>query len=90
MEKMIFENDELLIEYEEIAGKTHRGARDSLGGVAGMGPPIEPDETEVGGRITKVSLFDVDLTSHFDTDAMDIEDLWESIEKTFKNLLEDL
>jgi len=34
----------LLVEY--TYHKASRGARDSLGGIAGAGPPLEPDEPE--------------------------------------------
>ncbi|MCH8066948.1 MAG: hypothetical protein IIC69_00010 [Nanoarchaeota archaeon] len=90
-ETMEWENGELNVEYELVSGKTTRGARDSLGGVAGMGPPLEPDETEYGAEIVKVTLFDVDLTHHFKhIGPVDEDDLWEHVEKTFKELAEEL
>ena len=89
--RLEFENDELNVEYEIIAGKTTMGARDSLGGVPGAGPPLEPDETEYGAEIVKVTLFDVDLTHHFKhIGPVDVDELWEHVEKTFRELAEGL
>jgi len=90
-EFMDFENDELVVEYELIAGKTTRGARDSLGGVAGMGPPLEPDETEYGAEIVKVTLFGVDLTEKFKhIGPVDEESFYDEVYKTFKELMKQL
>jgi len=90
-EFMDFENDELVVEYELVAEKTTRGARDSLGGVAGMGPVLEPDETEYGASLVKVTLFDVDLTHKFThIGTVDEDDFYDEINKTFKELMEEL
>ena len=35
---------ELLVKFDYC--RAHKGARDSLGGVRGAGPPLEPDEPE--------------------------------------------
>jgi len=86
-ERMILENDEFFVEIEERGRKYHKGARDSLGGKAGMGPPLEPDEVEIGYSIKRVSLFDMDITSNFDTDMVsDEENLYEEIERSFKEM----
>lgn len=44
--KFTIERDEQDFEViaEVIFHRAHRGARDSLGGVRGAGPPLEPDE----------------------------------------------
>lgn len=58
---------DLLVELEEADSHTIYGARDSLGGRAGMGPPIEPDETQYSYSIKQVRLADVEITQFFDT-----------------------
>lgn len=88
IEKMKFDNDEIQVEYEEVGRNTSRGARDSLGGVAGMGPALEPDEVEIGYSLTKVELFGVDLTGEFDQDeAFDDEQIHEYVVSRFKEIL---
>ncbi len=88
-ETMIFENDELSVEYKIITGETIKGARDSLGGVAGMGPPLEPDETEYACQIAKVTFFDLDLTDKFSQDPMDEDVLYDHVCDTFKSLIQE-
>ena len=55
-----------------------RGARDSLGGIRGAGPPLEPDEPpEIEIVSTKLGSTEVELS---DTDRETIEhELWNEI-----------
>ena len=54
----------------ETHTRTTRGARDSLGGMAGMGPPIEPDYEDYRVEIEKVIIMGVDVTDSFDTSTL--------------------
>jgi len=54
--------EEIEIEVEYTAHRAHRGMRDSLGGKAGAGPPLEPDEDAY-----------VEIDEVFDKDGIDIE-----------------
>jgi len=56
---------EVNVEVEYTAHRAHRGARDSLGGKRGAGPPLEPDEPagiEIESVTDTVSGADVELT----------------------------
>ena len=63
----------LSVEFEYFHTQTIYGARDSLGGVPNMGPPIEPDELIYRYEVQKVSLYDVTL----DMDDLDLKEYYE-------------
>lgn len=68
MEKYELEDNSIEV-WVEWVSKTHYGRRDSLGGKAGMGPPIEPDEIESRAQIQKVVLMGIDITHNFDINS---------------------
>jgi hypothetical protein len=88
MEKYELEDNEIMV-WVEWASKTYRGARDSLGGKAGMGPPIEPDDIESAAQIQKVEVMGIDITHIFDTSTYfgDEGQLDEHIGKVLKKIL---
>jgi hypothetical protein len=58
------DGDDLEVEVEYTFSKGCRGARDSLGGKAGAGPPLEPDEPDqiLIDSVTDENGTDVELT----------------------------
>jgi hypothetical protein len=56
------DGDDLEVEVEYTFSKGCRGARDSLGGKAGAGPPLEPDEPD-----------EVEIDSVTDENGTDVE-----------------
>jgi hypothetical protein len=62
-----------------------RGARDSLGGVRGAGPPLEPDdepEIEINKIINTKTKEEVELTDR-DTDLL-LEKCWEHLNNSYE------
>jgi hypothetical protein len=59
------DDDDLEVEVEYTFSKGCRGARDSLGGKAGAGPPLEPDEPDEVeiDSVTDEKGTEVDLTN---------------------------
>jgi len=74
----------LSITYEFHITKTIRGARDSLGGQAGMGPPLEPDEVVGYYEVENVSLYEVDL----DMSALEVDDHYGEEEEMTEDIAE--
>ena len=68
MEFLTDKNETISIGYELHLHKTVRGARDSLGGVAGMGPPIEPDEEFYHIEVKQVEVFGIDIIDEIEVD----------------------
>ncbi|HEY5960939.1 MAG TPA: hypothetical protein VIV60_30495 [Polyangiaceae bacterium] len=57
----------VIVEYDFYPGGP--GARDSLGGIRGAGPPLEPDEPP-SAEVTRVLLGTLDITNALDDDTI--------------------
>lgn len=90
-ETMEFDEMPISVRYE-VAGHQHvRGARDSLGGQAGMGPPLEPDEDSYAYQLVRVMAFDVDITDKFrDLGVLEEEEFFEEVYTRFEELMKEL
>ncbi len=75
------DDNEVAIEVEYNATPGCRGSRDSLGGVRGAGPPLEPDSPPEIEIIKAVSVAGIEITlTDSEIDKIETE-LWSELEE---------